>query len=119
MTWGMMTGMEPLLNPARALVVTAHPDDAEFGAGGAIAHLVQGGCAVSYCVLTDGDAGGFDPTVPRSQIMKLIWGRSDWPSSRTVDTHIGRIRQKLRLESHPGLRLRPVYGVGYRLDVFP
>lgn len=68
MTWGMMTGMEPLLNPARALVVTAHPDDAEFGAGGAIAHLVQGGCAVSYCVLTDGDAGGFDPTVPRSQI---------------------------------------------------
>ncbi|NBP26079.1 MAG: DNA-binding response regulator [Betaproteobacteria bacterium] len=58
-------------------------------------------------------------TVPRSQIMKLIWGRSDWPSSRTVDTHIGRIRQKLGLESHPGLRLRPVYGVGYRLDVFP
>jgi DNA-binding response OmpR family regulator len=51
--------------------------------------------------------------------MKLIWGRSDWPNSRTVDTHIGRIRQKLCLESRPGLRLQPVYGVGYRLDVFP
>lgn len=58
-------------------------------------------------------------TVTRSHIMKLIWGRSDWPNSRTLDTHIGRIRQKLCLESRPGLRLQPVYGVGYRLDVFP
>jgi len=58
-------------------------------------------------------------TVPRSQIMKLIWGRSDWPGSRTVDTHIGRIRHKLGLDTRPGLRLRPIYGVGYRLDVFP
>jgi LmbE family N-acetylglucosaminyl deacetylase len=53
---------------ARALVVTAHPDDVDFGAGGTVATLVQAGVAVTYCIVTDGDAGGFDPAVPRSDI---------------------------------------------------
>jgi LmbE family N-acetylglucosaminyl deacetylase len=52
----------------RALVVVAHPDDLDFGAGGTIAAWVDEGIEVSYCVLTDGDAGGFDPAVPRSEI---------------------------------------------------
>jgi LmbE family N-acetylglucosaminyl deacetylase len=52
----------------RALVVTAHPDDVDFGAGGTVASWVEAGTAVTYCVITDGDAGGFDPTVPRSAI---------------------------------------------------
>ncbi len=60
--------MEPLTTPDRALVVVAHPDDIDFGCGGTVATLVQGGCEVSYCVVTDGDAGGFDPSVPRSEI---------------------------------------------------
>jgi LmbE family N-acetylglucosaminyl deacetylase len=50
------------------LVVTAHPDDVDFGAGGTVATLTRQGAAVSYCIATDGDAGGFDPAVPRSQI---------------------------------------------------
>lgn len=50
------------------LVVTAHPDDVDFGAAGTVAGLVDAGVAVTYCVLTDGDAGGFDPTVPRADI---------------------------------------------------
>lgn len=52
----------------RILVVTAHPDDVDFGAAGAIAGWVAEGIEVTYCIVTDGDAGGFDPTVPRSQI---------------------------------------------------
>ena len=32
------------------------------------------GIAVTYCVITDGDAGGFDPTVPRSQIPEIRRG---------------------------------------------
>jgi LmbE family N-acetylglucosaminyl deacetylase len=50
------------------LVVTAHPDDVDFGASGSIALWAQAGVEVAYCVITDGDAGGFDPTVPRSEI---------------------------------------------------
>jgi LmbE family N-acetylglucosaminyl deacetylase len=52
----------------RALVVTAHPDDVDFGAGGTVAAWTDAGVEVTYCVITDGDAGGFDPSVPRSEI---------------------------------------------------
>ena len=52
----------------RALLVTAHPDDVDFGAAGTVSIWVAEGWAVSYCICTDGDAGGFDPAVPRSEI---------------------------------------------------
>lgn len=52
----------------RVLVVTAHPDDVDFGASGTVATLTKAGVEVTYCVITDGDAGGFDPAVPRSEI---------------------------------------------------
>jgi LmbE family N-acetylglucosaminyl deacetylase len=52
----------------RALVIAAHPDDVDFGAAGTIATWTDAGIEVAYCVVTDGDAGGFDPSVPRDQI---------------------------------------------------
>ncbi len=52
----------------RALVVVAHPDDLDFGAAGTIATWTDAGIAVTYCIVTNGDAGGFDPDVPRSEI---------------------------------------------------
>jgi len=54
--------------PERILTVTAHPDDVDFGAAGSVAAWTAAGAAVTYCVVTDGDAGGFDPAVPRSEI---------------------------------------------------
>lgn len=54
--------------PERVLVVTAHPDDAEFASPGTVANWTDTGVEVSYCVVTDGDSGGFDRTVPRSDI---------------------------------------------------
>jgi LmbE family N-acetylglucosaminyl deacetylase len=52
----------------RVLLIIAHPDDAEFWVGGTIARWTDEGIQVSYCVLTDGSGGGFDPGVPRSEI---------------------------------------------------
>jgi LmbE family N-acetylglucosaminyl deacetylase len=52
----------------RALVVTAHPDDVDFGAAGTVAHWTDQGIEVTYCILTDGDAGGHDLTVDRADI---------------------------------------------------
>ena len=43
----------------RALVIAAHPDDVDFGAAGTIANLTDLGATVIYCIVTDGQAGGF------------------------------------------------------------
>ncbi len=55
----------------RILFVTAHPDDLDFGAGGTIPQWTAKGIAVSYFVCTNGDQGGVDPTVPRSEMPKI------------------------------------------------
>ena len=52
----------------RALVVTAHPDDVDFGAAGTVATLTDAGVEVVYCLVTDGDAGGFDLSIPRADM---------------------------------------------------
>ena len=50
--------MEALEPVQRALVVTPHPDDAEFGCAGTVAQLVKAGKEVFYLVATNGDKGG-------------------------------------------------------------
>ena len=55
----------------RALVITAHPDDVDFGAAGTVANLTDRGVEVTYCLVTDGDAGGHDQTVPRPQMATM------------------------------------------------
>ncbi len=54
----------------RVLCFTAHPDDIDFGAAGTIAAWTAAGVRVSYCIMTDGDAGGFDPE-QREEIVQL------------------------------------------------
>lgn len=49
----------------RALVITAHPDDVDFGAAGTVANLTDAGAVVTYCLVTDGQAGGFDESISR------------------------------------------------------
>jgi LmbE family N-acetylglucosaminyl deacetylase len=66
-----MSGVEIPPELTRVLVVTAHPDDVDFGSAGTVATLVAAGVSVTYCIVTDGDAGGFDPTVPRSEIPRI------------------------------------------------
>jgi LmbE family N-acetylglucosaminyl deacetylase len=66
--------MPPPSKPAdhveRALCVLAHPDDVDFGSAGTVATWTAAGTEVTYCIVTDGDAGGFDET-PRDQMGPL------------------------------------------------
>ncbi|HLH58752.1 MAG TPA: PIG-L deacetylase family protein [Streptosporangiaceae bacterium] len=55
----------------RILAIAAHPDDLDFGAAGTIATWTDAGIEVVYCLVTDGDAGGFDETFPRAEIGPL------------------------------------------------
>lgn len=52
----------------RVLAIQAHPDDVDFSAAGTIAGLTDAGVRVSYCLVTDGQAGGFDQTIPRTEM---------------------------------------------------
>lgn len=62
---------QPVRAFSRALVVVAHPDDAEFGAAGTIARWVQAGTRVRYLVLTDGASGSADPAMTRERLVGL------------------------------------------------
>jgi LmbE family N-acetylglucosaminyl deacetylase len=56
---------------SRILVIVAHPDDVDFGAAGTIAGWTEAGLEVSYCLVTNGDAGGSDPSVSRAEMATL------------------------------------------------
>jgi LmbE family N-acetylglucosaminyl deacetylase len=57
-----LTGVE------RILVVTAHPDDVDFGFAGSVAQFTDAGIEVTYCIVTDGDAGGAETGLPREEM---------------------------------------------------
>lgn len=60
----------PAASVERVLCVLAHPDDVDFGSAGTVAGWTAAGTEVVYCIVTDGDAGGFDET-PREQMGPL------------------------------------------------
>ncbi len=55
----------------RILVITAHPDDVDFGAAGSVATWTKAGIEVSYCIATNGEAGGSDLSVSRADMALL------------------------------------------------
>ena len=52
----------------------------------------------------------------RAEIRERVWGISQELKSRTLDTHVSRIRNKLGLLAEHGWSLVAVYGYGYRLE---
>ncbi|HWN91815.1 MAG TPA: PIG-L deacetylase family protein [Verrucomicrobiae bacterium] len=53
------------------MVITAHPDDSEFGAGGTVAALTREGKSVSYCILTNGNKGSSDREMTPERLVKI------------------------------------------------
>ncbi len=54
--------------------------------------------------------------VSRARIVQTLWGIEPLETSRTLDTHVSRLRRKLELTPENGLVLQSVYGLGYRLQ---
>jgi DNA-binding response OmpR family regulator len=52
----------------------------------------------------------------RDHLLNKIWGLNTDVDTRTVDTHISRLRKKLLLDGSKGWKLTPIYGYGYRFD---
>jgi LmbE family N-acetylglucosaminyl deacetylase len=66
-----MAGVLDDADVSRVLSITAHPDDVDFGAAGTIAGWTDAGIEVTYCVVTDGGAGGYDEDFPRADVPAL------------------------------------------------
>ena len=54
--------------PDRAMVIFAHPDDAEIGSGGVVARWVAAGCEVTYVLCTNGDSGTADRSLTPTEL---------------------------------------------------
>ena len=52
----------------------------------------------------------------RGHILESVWGSSPDLNTRTVDTHISRLRKKLNISEENGWRLKAIYQHGYRLE---
>ncbi|MDQ4145508.1 MAG: PIG-L family deacetylase [Actinomycetota bacterium] len=57
--------------PFRALIVSAHPDDIEFGCAGTVAAWTDAGAEVVYCIVTDGSTGTQDRSLMGSPLAKI------------------------------------------------
>ena len=52
----------------------------------------------------------------RDHLLNKVWGINADVDTRTVDTHVSRLRKKIFLDGSKGWKMSPVYGYGYRLD---
>ena len=55
----------------RVMVVTAHPDDSEFGAGGTVAKMVTEGREVTYVIVTNGNKGSSDRSMTPERLARI------------------------------------------------
>ncbi len=53
----------------------------------------------------------------RDQLLNQVWGYDYYGDSRTVDSHMTRLRSKLDLVKHPHWDLKTVWGVGYKFEI--
>src|SRR5262249_29236147 len=55
----------------RVMLITAHPDDSEFGAGGSVARHVKEGREVTYVIATNGNKGSSDRTMTPGRVATI------------------------------------------------
>ncbi len=65
------SNIEEWTSKKKILVVLAHPDDPEFFCGGTLAHWVNKGHEVHYCLITNGNKGSDDPEMTPEKLSEL------------------------------------------------
>jgi DNA-binding response OmpR family regulator len=55
-----------------------------------------------------------DRVISRDELLNEVWGYQNYPSTRTVDNHILKLRQKLENDPSSPVHFRTVHGMGYK-----
>lgn len=86
--------------PENLLVVAAHPDDIEFCVSGTVMRWIAHGTRVTYCIVTDGGAGGYDDQLPRQAMADL---------RRAEQTHSAKLSgvEDVRFLGYPDSHVEP------------
>jgi DNA-binding response OmpR family regulator len=58
----------------------------------------------------------YDRILSRKYILEHVWGKNTVLNTRTIDTHMSRIRKKMGIYAENGWKLVPIYQQGYRLE---
>jgi len=91
-----------------------------------------GACIVDfagYCVERDGQRHGLSrkeldllryfmehagEVLPRVQLLDDVWGADEFPTTRTIDTHVLKLRKKIEASPEAPAHIQTVHGVGYK-----
>ena len=52
--------------------------------------------------------------ISRGELLNEVWGYNNYPSTRTVDNQVAKLRKKLEVDPAQPVHLRTVYGAGYK-----
>lgn len=62
-------------------------------------------------------AGNPNKVFTRDNLLDSLWGIDYYGDSRTVDSHIKRLRAKLDKVEHPDWRIKTIWGLGYKFEL--
>lgn len=101
-----------------------HPDQYQFGtlifwpkrfeiqdARGEVSALGQKECAIMELLLERKNE-----VVARDEMIESIWGENSFPTNRTIDNYIVKIRKWADSDAEAGLKITSIRGIGYKLE---
>ncbi len=62
-------------------------------------------------------AGNPNKVFTRDNLLDSLWGYDYYGDSRTVDSHIKRLRAKIDVHEHPNWSIKTIWGVGYKFEI--
>ena len=62
-------------------------------------------------------AGNPSKVFTRDNLLDSLWGQDYFGDSRTVDSHIKRLRSKIDKVEHPGWQIKTIWGLGYKFNL--
>lgn len=92
--------------------LTVNLDEYIVTVGGAHIPLTKKETEILYTLATNKNK-----VFSRDNLLNSLWGYDYFGDTRTVDSHIKRLRAKLDEAKHPAWDIRTIWGVGYKFEV--